>query len=56
MAEVYRERYGREPRKAFRLINGRFRRVMAYRIGEAEVLRIAWYRYARTAALTVPNA
>ncbi|MFH8405474.1 hypothetical protein ACH4FX_11970 [Streptomyces sp. NPDC018019] len=48
-AETYRSIYRREPRKAFRLINGRFRRVMAYRASELHVLAEAWESYPRTA-------
>lgn len=47
-AETYRAAYGREPRHAFRLINGRFRRVMAYRASERHVLATAWETYPRT--------
>lgn len=50
-AETYRAAYRREPRKAFRLINGRFRRVMAYRPSERHVLATAWGIYPRTASL-----
>ncbi|AZM51837.1 hypothetical protein DMA15_03905 [Streptomyces sp. WAC 01529] len=48
-AETYRSVYRREPRKAFRLINGRFRRVMAYRASERHVLDTAYEIYPRTA-------
>ncbi|WP_432169092.1 hypothetical protein [Streptomyces sp. 1222.5] len=48
-AEVYRDRYRREPGQAFRWINGRFRKVMAYRPEEAHVLATAWDRYGCTA-------
>lgn len=44
-AEIYRDTYRREPSRAFRFINGRFRRVMAYRPSEAHVLIAAWDRY-----------
>lgn len=47
-AQIYRSRYHREPRRAFRLINGRFRRVMAYRPSEVHVMATAWDRYPRT--------
>ncbi|QES45177.1 hypothetical protein DEJ49_33080 [Streptomyces venezuelae] len=46
-AETYRSTYRREPRHAFRLINGRFRRVMAYRASERHVLDTAWEIYPR---------
>ncbi|GAB2714651.1 hypothetical protein [Streptomyces bullii] len=48
-AEIYRDTYRREPGRAFRFINGRFRRVMAYRPSEAHVLTAAWDRYGRFA-------
>ncbi|MFI6249010.1 hypothetical protein, partial [Streptomyces sp. NPDC051016] len=48
-AEIYRQTYGREPGRAFRFINGRFRKVMAYRPSEAHVLIAAWDRYGSTA-------
>lgn len=48
-AEIYRRTYGREPSRAWRFINGRFRRVMAYQPTEAHVLTAAWERYGRTA-------
>jgi hypothetical protein len=48
-AQIYRQTYGREPGRAFRLINGRFRRVMAYRPSETHVLTAAWERYGCTA-------
>jgi hypothetical protein len=48
-AEIYRSTYRREPLRAFRWINGRFRRVMAYRPFEAHVLAIAWEQYGCTA-------
>ncbi|MFI5973560.1 hypothetical protein [Streptomyces sp. NPDC051452] len=48
-AEIYRQSYRREPGRAFRWINGRFRKVMAYRPEETHVLRAAWDRYGRTA-------
>ncbi|MGW6789972.1 hypothetical protein [Streptomyces chartreusis] len=55
-AEAYRAEYRREPGKAFRLINGRFRRVMAYRASEAHVMALAWDRYPRTnPAASVPR-
>ncbi|MGC9540198.1 hypothetical protein [Streptomyces sp. UG1] len=44
-AQIYRQTYGREPGRAFRFINGRFRRVMAYRPSETHVLTEAWDRY-----------
>ena len=47
-AEAYRATYRREPSKAWRFINGRFRRVMAYRPSEVHVLATAWDRYPRT--------
>ncbi len=53
-AETYRARYHREPRHAFRLINGRFRRVMAYRASEVHVMATAWDRYPRTNPAAVP--
>ncbi|MFF0183472.1 hypothetical protein [Streptomyces sp. NPDC005244] len=53
-AEIYRAAYRREPRKAFRLINGRFRRVMAYRPSEVHVMATAWDRYPRTNPAAVP--
>jgi hypothetical protein len=48
-AEIYRQAYRREPSKAWRFINGRFRRVMAYQSSEAHVLTAAWDRYGCTA-------
>lgn len=54
-AEAYRAEYRREPGKAFRLINGRFRRVMAYRASEAHVMATAWDRYPRTNPNAVPQ-
>lgn len=48
-AEIYRSTYRREPLRAFRWINGRFRRVMAYRPPEVHVLTAAWERYGCTA-------
>jgi hypothetical protein len=48
-AEIYRNTYRREPGRAFRWINGRFRRVMAYRPSEAHVITAAWERYGSTA-------
>ncbi|WAZ20206.1 hypothetical protein STRCI_001307 [Streptomyces cinnabarinus] len=48
-AEIYRDTYRREPRRAFRFINGRFRRVMAYTPGERHVLSEAWEAYGRYA-------
>ncbi|MFJ9179403.1 hypothetical protein [Streptomyces sp. NPDC102360] len=52
-AEAYRRTYHRDPPRAFRLINGRFRRVMAYRQSERHVLATAWETYPRTSALPV---
>lgn len=48
-AEIYRQTYRREPSRAFRWINGRFRPVMAYQPSEAHVLTAAWDRYGCTA-------
>lgn len=48
-AEIYRQTYRREPGRAFRWINGRFRPVMAYRPCETHVLTTAWDRYGCTA-------
>lgn len=48
-ARLYREAYGNEPSRAFRWINGRFRRVMAYRPTETHVLTAAWEQYGCTA-------
>jgi hypothetical protein len=48
-AEIYRDTYRREPSRAFRFINGRFRRVMAYAPAERHVLTEAWDRYGRYA-------
>ncbi|MET9081419.1 hypothetical protein ABZX77_05860 [Streptomyces sp. NPDC004237] len=48
-AQIYRQTYGAEPGRAFRFINGRFRKVMAYRPSEAHVLIAAWDRYGSTA-------
>lgn len=48
-AEIYRQTYRREPGRAFRFINGRFRRVMAYTPGERHVLAEAWDCYGRYA-------
>jgi hypothetical protein len=53
-ARVYRETYHHEPSRAWRLINGRFRRVMAYRPAEAHVLAEAWELYPRTGAPQAP--
>ncbi|MFJ4828479.1 hypothetical protein ACIP79_00850 [Streptomyces sp. NPDC088747] len=53
-AETYRAHYHREPRRAFRFINGRFRRVMAYRPSEVHVMATAWDRYPRTNPAAVP--
>ncbi|MCX3059583.1 hypothetical protein [Streptomyces beihaiensis] len=50
-ADIYRRTYRHEPGKAFRFINGRFRRVMAYQPAEAHVLAEAWDRYGRTAEI-----
>lgn len=57
-AQTYRQTYRREPGKAFRFINGRFRRVMAYRPSEAHVLTTAWERYGSIAGrpATAPAA
>ncbi|WP_416976679.1 hypothetical protein [Streptomyces sp. T028] len=51
-AEIYRQTYRREPGRAFRFINGRFRRVMAYRPSETHVLTAAWDCYGSTAGRT----
>ncbi|MEU4173256.1 hypothetical protein AB0F46_41260 [Streptomyces sp. NPDC026665] len=48
-ARIYRTTYRSEPARAFRFINGRFRRVMAYRPSELHVLATAWEQYGRTA-------
>jgi hypothetical protein len=48
-AEIYRQTYRREPGRAWRFINGRFRRVMAYLPSETHVLTAAWGRYGCTA-------
>ncbi|MER5909552.1 hypothetical protein ABT124_03350 [Streptomyces sp. NPDC001982] len=48
-AQIYRQTYRREPGRAFRFINGRFRRVMAYLPSETHVLTAAWDRYGCTA-------
>lgn len=48
-AEIYRRTYGREPGRALRLLNGRFRPVMTYQPSEAHVLTAAWDCYGRTA-------
>ncbi|MHC3474666.1 hypothetical protein ACYF6T_39055 [Streptomyces sp. 7R007] len=47
-AELYRDTYRREPRKAWRLINGHRRQVMAYTPDEEHILAEAWRRYPRT--------
>lgn len=52
-AETYRTIYRREPTCAFLLINGRFRRIAAYRPNEVHVLAAAWGSYPRTATLPV---
>ncbi|WP_327665032.1 hypothetical protein [Streptomyces sp. NBC_00498] len=52
-AEAYRTIYQREPTCAFLVINGRFRRVAAYRPNEVHVLAAAWGIYPRTATLPV---
>lgn len=44
-ADIYRQTYHHEPSKAWRLINGRFRRVMAYLPSEKHILTDAWDRY-----------
>ncbi|WP_329214877.1 hypothetical protein OG352_05420 [Streptomyces sp. NBC_01485] len=44
-AEIYRQTYRREPGKAFRWINGRFRTVMTYQPSETHILTTAWERY-----------
>ncbi|MFF9310127.1 hypothetical protein ACF1BS_04370 [Streptomyces sp. NPDC014748] len=57
-AQLYRQTYHREPSRAWRLINGRFRRVMAYTPDEQHVLAEAWETYDRTAtppATTAPD-
>ena len=48
-ARIYRCTYRREPSRAWRFINGRFRRVMAYLPSEAHVLTAAWEEYGCTA-------
>ncbi|MFF3848013.1 hypothetical protein [Streptomyces sp. NPDC002328] len=48
-ARLYREAYGHEPSTAFRVIHGRFRRVMAYRSTETHILTSAWELYGSTA-------
>ena len=48
-AQLYRQTYNREPGHAFRWINGRFRRVMAYRPTETHILATAWEQYGCTA-------
>lgn len=48
-ARLYRQTYGREPGRAFRMINGRFREVMTYAPGEQHVLTRAWDLYGSTA-------
>lgn len=53
-AEIYRSTYRREPQHAFRWINGRFRRVMAYSLPERHVLAQAWSQYRRTTEATRP--
>ncbi|MCQ9178564.1 hypothetical protein KMT30_05875 [Streptomyces sp. IBSBF 2953] len=50
-AEIYRRTYGREPGRAFRLLNGRFRPVMTYEPSETHVLTAAWEQYGCTADL-----
>lgn len=52
-AQIYRQTYRREPSKAWRWINGRPRRVMAYRPAEVHILAAAWQRYPRTRRLHV---
>jgi hypothetical protein len=49
-ARIYRTTYRTEPSRAFQFINGRFRRVMAYRQSELHVLAAAWAQYGSTAA------
>ncbi|MCC9154876.1 hypothetical protein LZP81_30960 [Streptomyces parvulus] len=48
-ARIYRTTYHREPGRAFRLINGRFREVMTYTPAEQHVLTEAWESYGSTA-------
>ncbi|MGP4085462.1 hypothetical protein [Streptomyces sp. KR55] len=48
-ARIYRQTYGREPGRAWRFINGRFRQVMTYAPGEQHVLARAWELYGCTA-------
>ncbi|MFE6362943.1 hypothetical protein ACFVP3_23455 [Streptomyces sp. NPDC057806] len=56
-ASLYRQTYGREPRRAWRFINGRFRQVMTYAPGEQHVLTRAWEQYGCTAGRrTAPAA
>ncbi|MEO3978803.1 hypothetical protein [Streptomyces sp. CAU 1734] len=50
-AAIYRHAFQCEPGRAWRLINGRFRPVMAYRVSEISVLVEAWQTYPRTADL-----
>lgn len=47
-AELYRDTYRHEPRKARQMINGRRRLVMAYTPDEEHILAEAWRRYPRT--------
>lgn len=48
-AEIYRDTYRREPSRAFRVINDRFRPVFAYGPAERHVLTEAWEAYGRYA-------
>jgi hypothetical protein len=55
-ARLYRQTYGREPGRAWRFINGRFRQVMTYAPGEQHVLARAWEVYGCTADRPRPVA
>jgi hypothetical protein len=53
-ARIYRQTYGREPGRAFRFINGRFRQVMTYAPSEQHILARAWELYGCTAGQARP--
>ena len=49
-AKIYRTGHGAEPRKAWSLVSGRWRRVNGYLPADADVLDAAFAAYPRTAA------
>jgi len=52
-AKTYRQQRGTEPRRAWSLVNGVWRRVMGYRPEDLPVLDTALARYPRTAHLAL---